>query len=75
MVTTSQVLTIIGLAFELISVFWTVRRLFYGYEKRIMGKAITFQQKIRRDRIEGIVVLLLLIAGMVLQGLAVVLTS
>jgi len=49
--TLSQWLTVIGLAFELVSVLITVRKLFYGYYKRL--KKGTFRQEIKKDRNEG----------------------
>jgi hypothetical protein len=69
MFATSQIFVILGLIFEFISVLLTVRRLFCGYYKRL-GKD-TFRQEIRKDRIEGTLVLIFLTIGMVLQGIAV----
>jgi len=67
----SQGLTIAGLILELSSTLWVVRKLFNGYYKRIdeMGKPM--KEEIRRDRREGAIVVLLLVAGMILQGLAI----
>jgi len=65
----SQWLTVIGLVFEFISVAVAIRKLFYGYYKRL--ERPTSRQGIKRDRIEGIVVLILLVIGMTLQALAV----
>jgi len=67
--TMSQTLIIVGLIFEFISVFLTVRKLFYGYYKRL--EKGTFGQEIRKERIEGILVLIFLIIGMSLQVIAV----
>jgi len=67
--TLSQWLTVIGLAFELVSVLITVRKLFYGYYKRL--KKGTFRQEIKKDRNEGIVVIVFLVIGMIFQGIAV----
>jgi len=69
--TTSQILTIAGLIFEFISVLLTARKLFYGYYKRL--EKGTFRQEIRKDRIEGTLVLMFLTIGMILQGIAVLL--
>lgn len=69
MLTTSRVLTIVGLCLEFISVFWTIRKLFYGYYKRIDEMAGTFQQKITKNKKEGTVILILLTIGLILQGI------
>lgn len=71
MYTTSQILTIAGLIFEFISVLLTAKKLFYGYYKRL--EKGTFRQEIRKDRIEGTLVLMSLTIGMILQGIAVLL--
>ncbi len=67
----SQDLTIAGLILELSSTLWVVRKLFYGYYKRMdeMGKPM--KEEIKRDRLEGTIVVLLLVAGVILQGLAI----
>jgi len=69
MSTISQTLTIVGLIFEFMSVLLTVRKLFYGKIKRL--EKGTFKQEIRKERIEGTLVLIFLIIGMTLQGIAV----
>jgi hypothetical protein len=69
--TTSQILVFIGLIFEFGSVAITVRKLFWGYYKRIEEKARTGKQIRRSDQIEGTIILLLLSIGMILQGLGV----
>lgn len=67
----SNGLVVFGLIFEFISVFWTVRKLFFGYHERINEKAKTFQQRIKRERIEGTIILGLLVLGMTFQGISV----
>ncbi|MCW4055047.1 MAG: hypothetical protein NWE84_09060 [Candidatus Bathyarchaeota archaeon] len=52
-------------------VLLTARKLFYGYYKRL--EKGTFRQEIRKDRIEGTLVLMFLTIGMILQGIAVLL--
>lgn len=70
MSTTSQTLTIAGLIFEFISVSLTIRKLFYGYHKRL-GELTTFAGEIKREQKEGTLVLIFLIIGMSLQAIAV----
>jgi hypothetical protein len=65
----SQWLTVIGLVLEFVSVAVTIRKLFYGYYKRL--ERVTTREGIKRDRIEGTVVLILLVIGMTLQALAI----
>ena len=67
--TLSQWLTVIGLVFEFISVLITVRKLFYGYYKRLENEILG--PEINKDRNEGIVVIIFLVIGMVFQGIAV----
>ena len=64
-------LVVIGLAFEFASVLWTVRKLFYGYNQRIDEMASTFRSHIEKNKREGIIVLIFLTIGMILQGLEV----
>jgi hypothetical protein len=71
MLTTSQILVVFGLVFEFISAVHTIRKLFWGYYKRL--EKGTFVQEIRKDRRDGIVVLVFLGIGMLFQGLAVLL--
>ena len=71
MSTTSQTLTIAGLIFEFISVFLTVRKLFYGLHKIIEEEGAEWAKRITRRKIEGILILIFLIIGMSLQEIAV----
>jgi hypothetical protein len=73
MLTPSQVLTVLGIILELISVFVSIRKLFWGYNKRIDEIGTAIQDTIRKDKTEGIAVLILLIVGMALQATAVLL--
>jgi hypothetical protein len=66
----SQLFVVIGLFFEFASVFMSVRKLFWGYSKRSEGK-MPINREIRKDRLEGTVVLCLLTIGMILQAIAV----
>jgi hypothetical protein len=69
--TLSQTFVVVGLAFEFISVLWTVRKLFYGYYQRLDEKGLSTQTRIKKDKREGIIVLTFLTIGMFLQGIAV----
>jgi hypothetical protein len=68
---TSQALTVLGLCFEFVSGITMIRKLFYGYYKRLDDMGRPFQTHIRQDKKEGALVLTFLIIGMILQGLAV----
>jgi len=67
---TSQILVIIGLVFEFLSGAVTIRKLFWGYYRRL-EEHMTTQQRIRKDRMEGRIIVTLLSIGMLLQALAV----
>jgi hypothetical protein len=69
--TNSQILVVVGLVFEFVSVAVTIRKYFWNYYKRIDEMGKTNKQQRRSDKIEGIVVLCFLCIGMILQGLAV----
>ena len=69
MPTNAQILTIVGLTLEFIATSITIRKLFYGYYKRLQKG--TFQEEIKKDRREGLFVLAFLVVGMTLQGIAV----
>jgi hypothetical protein len=77
MVTTSQILTIVGLFFELLSVAYTARRVFSTRskkkrkEKYIEEISRTVDQKLESRAREWYIVLGLLLLGVILQGLAV----
>ena len=58
----------LGLLIEFVSVAVTIRKHFWGYYKRLENG--TFQQEIKKDKKEGIIVLLFLCIGMFLQGLS-----
>mgnify|MGYP001100759613 CR=1 FL=1 len=70
---TSQFLVVLGLIFEFMSVAVTIRKLFWGYYKRFAKE--TFLQEImqetRKEKKEGLAIVILLGVGMFLQGLAV----
>ena len=65
----TQVLTIIGLILEGSSTIWAIRMLFYGYYRRLSGT--TLQKQIRKDKIEGSIILILLGLGMLFQIVAI----
>jgi len=67
----TQALTILGLILESLASIWTVRTLFFGYERRISETGKTFQQQIRKDKINGSIVLTLLGLGMFFQAIAI----
>lgn len=69
--TNSQILVVIGLILEFASVAITVRKLFWGYYRRIDASTKTSKQRERSDKIEGTIIVILLSIGMLLQGLAV----
>jgi hypothetical protein len=62
---------VIGLILEFTSVAVTIWKLFWGKSKRIEEMGKTFQQRIKKDRKEGTVIIILLSIGMFLQGLSV----
>ena len=67
---TSQILMVIGLMFEFLSVAITIRKLFWGYDRRLDDHMVT-QQRIIKEKTEGIIIVTLLSIGIFLQGIAV----
>lgn len=67
----SQILVVAGLILEFLSVAVTVRKSFWGYYKRADESGKTDKQRGQSDRVEGIITLLLLSLGIILQGFAV----
>jgi hypothetical protein len=67
----SQFLLCAGLIFEFVSVAISIRKLFWGYYKRIEERTMTSTQRRNSDKKEGLLVLLFLCVGMLLQGLAI----
>lgn len=67
---TSQILMVIGLMFEFLSVAVTIRKLFWGYDRRL-NEHMTTQQRISKDKMEGRIIVTLLSIGIFLQALAV----
>lgn len=65
----SQILVVVGLLLEFLSVAVAIRKLFWGYYKRL--EQGTFRQGIEKDRREGMIIVVLLSIGMLLQGIAV----
>ena len=70
MTTLSQILVIVGLFLEFFSVTITIRKAFWGYYRRLDERGKTDRQKERSDKIDGIIIVILLGAGMILQGVA-----
>ncbi len=71
MVTTSQALVTTGLVLEGTATFLTIKKLSWGYSKRVMESAKFDYVREKEEKKEGPIILLLLIAGMALQVLSV----
>lgn len=74
--TTSQILVVTGLVFEFLSVFVTVKKVFWDMkkyvEKQILHKTMGKYQVTEEIRArDGEIAIVLLIIGMILQGLGV----